>query len=94
MDVSIVGAGGEVGRALATHLLSGALIGPSERLQLVGHVTRAESVSCLQNAAIFSTLSMRAHPQLRSRASLMRSAATFVIAAGATLVGSRTHRLM
>lgn len=37
MDISIVGAGGEVGRALATHLLSGALIGPSERLQLVGH---------------------------------------------------------
>src|SRR5829696_1347821 len=37
MNISIVGAAGEVGRALALHLLRGGLLGPSDRLQLVGH---------------------------------------------------------
>jgi malate dehydrogenase len=37
MDISIVGAAGEVGRALAIHLLRGGALGPSDRLQLVGH---------------------------------------------------------
>ena len=37
MNISIVGAAGEVGRALALHLLRGGLLGSSDRLQLVGH---------------------------------------------------------
>jgi malate dehydrogenase len=37
VNISIVGAAGEVGRALALHLLRGGLLGPSDRLQLVGH---------------------------------------------------------
>jgi malate dehydrogenase len=37
MDISIVGAAGEVGRSLATHLLRGGLISASDGLQLVGH---------------------------------------------------------
>lgn len=37
MDISIVGAAGEVGRSLATHLLRGGLTSASDRLQLIGH---------------------------------------------------------
>src|SRR5215204_1768590 len=37
MNISIVGAAGEVGRALALHLLRGGLLGSSDQLQLVGH---------------------------------------------------------
>jgi malate dehydrogenase len=37
MNVSIVGAAGEVGRALAVHLLRGGVLRASDRLQLLGH---------------------------------------------------------
>ena len=37
MNISIIGAGGEVGRNLATHLLRGGLMGATDKLQLVGH---------------------------------------------------------
>lgn len=37
MNVSIVGAAGEVGRSLATHLLRSKLMATSDELQLVGH---------------------------------------------------------
>lgn len=37
MDLSIVGAAGEVARSLATQLLLRGLIGASDRLQLIGH---------------------------------------------------------
>ncbi len=37
MDISIVGAAGEVGRSLATHLLRDGLMTASDRLQLIGH---------------------------------------------------------
>ena len=37
MNVAIVGAAGEVGRALVIHLLRGGILGRSDRLQLVGH---------------------------------------------------------
>jgi malate dehydrogenase len=39
MRVSVVGAGGDVGRAFAAHLLRSRLLGPSDELQLVGHGT-------------------------------------------------------
>jgi malate dehydrogenase len=37
MDVSIVGAAGEVGRSITTHLLRGNLLTAADRLQLIGH---------------------------------------------------------
>ena len=37
MNISIIGAAGEVGRSLATHLLRGGLITASDRLQLIAH---------------------------------------------------------
>lgn len=37
MNVSILGAAGEVGRALAVHLLRGGFMTPTDTLQLVGH---------------------------------------------------------
>ncbi len=37
MNMSIVGAAGEVGRSLVTHLLRGGLMTTNDQLQLVGH---------------------------------------------------------
>lgn len=37
MDVSIIGAGGDVGRQLAVHLIAEHVVPSSQRLQLVGH---------------------------------------------------------
>ncbi len=37
MNISIIGAGGEVGRSLATHLLRSGLMSATDELQLVGH---------------------------------------------------------
>jgi len=37
MNVSIIGAAGEVGRCIATQLLQSGLLSPSDRLQLIGH---------------------------------------------------------
>lgn len=37
MDVAIIGAGGEVGRQLAVHLVAEQVVPSSQRLQLVGH---------------------------------------------------------
>ena len=37
MNISIVGAAGEVGRSLATHLLRSGLMNTTDELQLVGH---------------------------------------------------------
>lgn len=37
MQLSIIGAAGAVGQALATHLLRGGVLTASDRLQLVGH---------------------------------------------------------
>lgn len=37
MNISIIGAAGDVGRSLVTHLLRGSLMSASDRLQLVGH---------------------------------------------------------
>lgn len=37
MNVTILGAAGEVGRALSTHLLCGGFMLPTDTLQLVGH---------------------------------------------------------
>ena len=37
MDVSIIGAGGDVGRQVAVHLIAERVVAASQRLQLVGH---------------------------------------------------------
>ena len=37
MDVSIIGAGGDVGRQVAVHLIAERVVASSQRLQLVGH---------------------------------------------------------
>lgn len=45
MDVSIIGAGGDVGREVATHLIAERVVAASQRLQLVGHATGKSSQS-------------------------------------------------
>src|SRR5215218_1615109 len=79
MNVSIVGAAGEVGRALALHLLRGGLLGPSDRLQLVGHGREAGERKLLAERADLLDAFDETGP-------------TTAIAGGATLGGSIVDR--
>ena len=45
MDVAIIGAGGDVGREVATHLIAERVVAASQRLQLVGHASGKSSQS-------------------------------------------------
>ena len=45
MDVSIIGAGGDVGRQVAVHLIAERVVASSQRLQLVGHENGKSSQS-------------------------------------------------
>ena len=93
MDISIVGAAGEVGRALATHLLRGALIGPSERLQLVGHGHESGERKLLAERCDLLDAFDESAPAIEIAGEPDEvSGNVIIIAAGATLVGSGADR--
>jgi malate dehydrogenase len=90
VDISIVGAAGEVGRALATHLLRGELIGPSERLQLVGHGREAASERKLlaERCDLLDAFDETA-PSIQIASTLEEVAGDIIVlAAGATISGA------
>jgi len=93
MDISIVGAAGEVGRALAIHLLRGGVLGPADRLQLIGHghdagerklmAERSDLLDAFDEIA--PSISIAGEPE-------EVSGDIIVIAGGATLGGSAMDR--
>src|ERR687897_117083 len=93
MNISIVGAAGEVGRALALHLLRGGLLGPSDRLQLVSHGHEAGERKLLAERSdlldafdeVAPTIEIAGEPE-------EVSGDVIVIAGGATLGGSTVDR--
>ncbi len=93
VDISIVGAAGEVGRALATHLLRGELIGPSERLQLVGHGREASERKLLAERCDLLDAFDETAPSIQIAATLEEVAGDIIVlAAGATISGSGADR--
>src|SRR5215204_6032051 len=92
VDISIIGAG-EVGRALATHLLRGELIGPPERLQLVGHGREASERKLLAERCDLLDAFDETAPSIQVAATLEEVAGDIIVlAAGATISGSGADR--
>src|SRR5918994_116369 len=93
MNISIIGAAGEVGRALALHLLRGGILGRADRLQLVGHGHAAGERKLLAERSdlldafdeIAPTIEIAGEPG-------EVSGEIIVIAGGATLGGSIVDR--
>src|SRR5215207_2833771 len=93
IDISIVGAAGEVGRALATHLLRGGLIGPLERLQLVGHGREASERKLLAERCDLLDAFDETAPGIHIAATLDEVAGDIIVmAAGATISGAGADR--
>lgn len=93
VDISIVGAAGEVGRALATHLLRGELIGPPERLQLVGHGREASERKLLAERCDLLDAFDETAPSIQIAATLEEVAGDIIVlAAGATISGAGADR--
>jgi malate dehydrogenase len=93
MNISIVGAAGEVGRALALHLLRGGLLGPSDRLQLVGHGREAGERKLLAERADLLDAFDENAPTIEIAGEAEEvSGDVIAIAGGATLGGSIVER--
>src|SRR5829696_2151160 len=93
MNISIVGAAGEVGRALALHLLRGGLLGSSDRLQLVGHGHEAGERKLLAERADLLDAFDETAPRIEIAGEPEEvSGDVIAIAGGATLGGTIVDR--
>ena len=93
MKISIVGAGGEVARTLASHLLRGGLLGHGDSLQLVGHGALSSERRLLAVRVDLLDGFDEAQPEIEVVSSLDAiEGDVIVMAAGATLSPDRPTR--